>query len=56
MNLPVYSNQEVFGGNALILDYVALGEFTPGHTQRFKNLDVRFFVSPQPDTARALSG
>jgi hypothetical protein len=31
----LYSNQEVFGGNAVILNYLAAGGFTLEHTKRF---------------------
>ena len=51
----MYGNQEVFGGNGVILDYIALGGFAPEHTQRFKNLDVMGFVRPRADAALRLT-
>ncbi len=48
----LYSNQEVFGGNAVVLDYLATRGFALEHTKRFKNIDVMILVRPRPDAAQ----
>ncbi len=49
----MYSNQEVFGGNAAILDYLATRGFALEQTQRFKNIDVMSFARPRAGAAGA---
>ena len=52
----LYSNQEVFGGNAVILDYLATRRFALQHTERFKNIDVMIFTLTRSDAGRTLAG
>lgn len=49
----MYSNQEVFGGNAAILDYLATRGFALEHTERFKSIDVMSFARPRAGAAGA---
>lgn len=50
--IRVYSNQEVFGGNHVILDYLAQQAFKLEQTKRFKNIDVMSFVVVSGDAAQ----
>lgn len=45
--LRIHSNQELFGGNAVMLDYLALQGFVLKQTERFKGIDVMTFVKPE---------